>query len=85
MAAAAIKSMTENTTGNKVFSAKKWFKDYNYSGLTKTAHGLVKGWVYLASKYSGTKSPAPIKYPIFLDGIFNLKYASSSLAFGNQV
>ena len=52
MAAAAIKSMTENTTGNKVFSAKKWFKNYTYSGLTKTAHGLVKGWVDLASKYS---------------------------------
>ena len=57
MAAAAIKSMAKNTSGNKVFSAKKWFNDYDSSCLTKTAYGIEKGWIELSAKYSGNKSP----------------------------
>ena len=57
MAAAAIKSMAKNTSGNKVVSAKKWFNDQNLSGLTKTAYGIEKGWVELSSKNLGVKSP----------------------------
>ena len=56
MAAAAIKSMAQNTTGNKVFSAKKWVKD-NIAGKTKTAYGLEKGWLDLSANYLGVKSP----------------------------
>ncbi len=57
MAAAAIKSMAENTTRNKVFSARMWFKEKNHSKLTKTAYGLTEGWKELSVKNSGMKSP----------------------------
>ena len=57
MAAAAIKSMAENTTRNKVFTARMWFGANNHTKLTKTAYGLSKGWKELSVKYSGIKSP----------------------------
>ncbi|MBO8205375.1 precorrin-8X methylmutase [Prochlorococcus marinus] len=57
MAAAAIKSMAENTTRNKVFSARMWFEDNNHSQLTKTAYGLSEGWKELSVRNSGMKSP----------------------------
>ena len=57
MAAAAIKSMAENTTRNKVFTARMWFGENNHTKLTKTAYGLSKGWKELSIKYSGIKSP----------------------------
>ena len=57
MAAAAIKSMAKNTSGNKVFSAKKWFSDSNLFGATKTAYGIEKGWNQLSTKYCGIQSP----------------------------
>ena len=57
MAAAAIKSMAKNTSGNSVVSAKKWFNDKDLLGLTKTAYGIQKGWIELSAKNSGSKSP----------------------------
>jgi len=57
MAAAAIKSMAENTTRNKVFTARMWFGENNYTKLTKTAYGLSEGWKELSFKNSGIKSP----------------------------
>jgi len=57
MAAAAIKSMAVNTTGNDIFTAKMWFGKNNYKKLTKTAHGLSEGWKELSVKNSGKKSP----------------------------
>ena len=57
MAAAAIKSMAKNTNGNPVFSAKKWFNNKDFLGLTKTAYGIEKGWIELSAKNSGIKSP----------------------------
>ncbi len=57
MAAAAIKSMAENTTRNKLFSAKMWFEENNHSKLTKTAYGLSEGWKKLSVNNSGIKSP----------------------------
>ena len=57
MAASAIKSMAENTTRNKVFTARMWFGENNHTKLTKTAYGLSKGWKELSVKYSGIKSP----------------------------
>ena len=57
MAAAAIKSMAKNTSGNSVISAKKWFNDKDLLGLTKTAYGIEKGWIDLSAKNSGSKSP----------------------------
>ena len=57
MAAAAIKSMAENTTRNKVFSARMWVGEYNHTKLTKTAYGLSEGWKELSEKNFGIKSP----------------------------
>ena len=57
MAAAAIKSMADNTNRNKVFSAKKWFKKNNNKKLTKTAYGLTEGWKELSAVNSRSKSP----------------------------
>jgi len=57
MAAAAIKSMSENTTRNKVFTAKMWFRKNNHTKLTKTAYGLSEGWKELSAINSGSKSP----------------------------
>ena len=57
MAAAAIKSMAKNTSGNSVVSAKKWFNDKDFLGLTKTAYGIEKGWIELSAKNLGVKSP----------------------------
>ena len=57
MAAAAIKSMAENTARNKVFPARTWFRENNHSKLTKTAYGLTEGWKELSVKNSGMKSP----------------------------
>ena len=57
MAAAAIKSMAKNTSGNSVFSAKKWINDKDLLGLTKTAYGIEKGWIELSAKNLGVKSP----------------------------
>ena len=56
MAAAAIKSMAQKTTGNQVFSAKLWFKNNNL-GLTKTAYAIRQGWLDLSSENLGMKSP----------------------------
>ncbi len=57
MAAAAIKPMAEKTTGNKVFSGKRWFEANNKSKLTKTAYGIRNGWLELAEKNIGIRSP----------------------------
>jgi len=57
MAAAAIKSMAENTNRNKVFTARMWFEKNNHTNLTKTAYGLSEGWKELSAINSGSKSP----------------------------
>ena len=57
MAAAAIKSMAENTHRNKVFTARRWFQENNHAKLTKTAFGLSEGWKELSVQNSGIKSP----------------------------
>ena len=56
MAAAAIKTMSENTTRNKVFTARMWFGKNN-TNLTKTAYGLSEGWKELSAINSGSRSP----------------------------
>ena len=57
MAAAAIKSMAKNTSGNLVVSAKNWFNNKDLSGLTKTAYGIEQGWIELSNKNLGVQSP----------------------------
>ena len=53
----AIKSMAENTTRNKVFTARMWFGKNNHTNLTKTAYGLSEGWKELSAMNSWSKSP----------------------------
>jgi len=57
MAAAAIKTMAENTTRNEVFTARMWFGKNNHANLTKTAYGLSEGWKELSAMNFGNKSP----------------------------
>ena len=57
MAAAAIKSMAENTTRNKIFTARMWFGENKHIELTKTAYGLSEGWKELSAINFGSKSP----------------------------
>ena len=57
MASAAIRSMADNIHGNNVYSARRWFENQNYNGLTKTAFGLGQGWLELSKKNFGVKSP----------------------------
>ena len=57
MAAAAIKSMAENTTKNEIFTARMWCGKNNHTKLTKTAYGLSEGWKELSAINSGSKSP----------------------------
>ena len=57
MAAAAIKSMAENTNRNEIFTARMWFGKNSHTKLTKTAYGLSEGWKELSAINSGSKSP----------------------------
>ena len=89
MAAAAIKTMAKNTTGNKVFSAKIWLEDNN-SGLTQTAYAIRKGWLDLSAKNSGNKSPIVVigSSPTSLINLLDLleeKKESPSLIIGMPV
>ena len=83
MAAAAIKSMAENTTRNKLFTANMWFGKNNHINLTKTAYGLSEGWKELSVKYSGIKSPiivigsSPTALSYLIDILENKKYLPS--------
>ena len=60
MAAAAIKSMAENTNRNKLFTARMWFGKNSQTKLTKTAYGLSEGWKELSAINSGSKSPVVV-------------------------
>ena len=79
MAAAAIKSMAENTNRNKVFTARRWFQENNHEKLTKTAYGLSEGWKELSVENSGIKSPivvigsSPTALPYLIDIVENAK------------
>jgi len=79
MAAAAIKSMAENTTRNKVFTARMWFGENNRTKLTKTAYGLSEAWKELSERNSGLKSPivvigsSPTALTYLIDILHNAK------------
>jgi len=79
MAAAAIKSMAENTTRNEIFTARMWFGKNNHAKLTKTAYGLTEGWKELSVKNSGMKSPivvigsSPTALTYLIDILVNAK------------
>ena len=83
MAAAAIKSMAMNTSGNKVVSAKQWFNDKDLLGLTKTAYGIEKGWIELSANNVEIQSPiivigsSPTALVNLLDILENSKHIPS--------
>ena len=81
MAAAAIKSMAKNTSGNSVISAKKWFNDKDLLGLTKTAYGIEKGWIELSAKNFGNQSPIIVvgSSPTALVNLLNILKTSSQV------
>ena len=81
MAAAAIKSMAENTNRNKVFSAKMWFDGHNRTKLTKTAYGLSEAWKELSVKNSGMKSPIIVigSSPTALTHLIDILYYAKDL------
>ena len=57
MAAAAIKSMAARAGINQIFPASRWFEQQKDFSKTKTAFGIMRGWMEI-SKYSfGDKSP----------------------------
>ena len=80
MAAAGIKSMAENTTRNKVFSARMWFGENKQIELTNTAYGLSEGWKELSAINSGSKSPIVVigSSPTALTYLICLLYTSPS-------
>ena len=57
MAAAAIRTMANQSHKNRVFSAKKWVIDDCDNTSTKTAYGIEHAWLDLSKKYYGKVSP----------------------------
>jgi len=57
MAAAAIKTMANQSQKNRVFSAKKWVVDNFENTSTKTAYGIEHAWLDLSKKYHGKMAP----------------------------
>ena len=60
MAAAAVKSMAQNTHGNDVFSVKSWIDNNLGLTTTKTAYGMEKAWFEISKKYLDKASPIVI-------------------------
>ena len=57
MAAAAIRSMAQQTNGNSIYSAKRWIDNNLEIPITKTAYGIEKAWLELSQKYDDKASP----------------------------
>ena len=57
MAAAAIRSMAQNTNGNLVVSVRKWLNSETKYTSTATAYGIEKAWLELSKEYLGDSSP----------------------------
>ena len=57
MAAAAIRSMAQQTNGNNIYSAKRWIDNNLEIPITKTAYGIEKAWLELSQKYDDKASP----------------------------
>jgi len=60
MAAAAIKSMAARAGLNQIFSASKWFVQQKDFSKTKTAFGIMKGWMEISKYHYGDKAPIVI-------------------------
>ena len=60
MAAAAIKSMAFKAGGNQIFSASYWFDQQKDFSKTKTAFGIMSGWMEISKFNYGDKAPIVI-------------------------
>ncbi len=77
MAAAAIKSMAARAGVNQIFSASKWYEQEKNFSKTKTAFGIVRGWMEISKNNFGDKAPivifgsSPTALEGFLDSVEN--------------
>ena len=60
MAAAAIKSMAARVGLNQIFPASKWFEEQNDFSKTKTAFGMMRGWMEISKNNFGDNAPIVI-------------------------
>ena len=60
MAAAAIKSMAARAGVNQIFSASKWFEQQKDFSKTKTAFGIMRGWMEISKFHYGENAPIVI-------------------------
>ena len=83
MAAAAIKSMASRAGVNRIFSASKWFDQQKDFSKTKTAFGIMRGWMEISKYNLGDKSPivifgsSPTALEGFLDAVENSDHKPS--------
>ena len=77
MAAAAIKSMAARAGVNQIFPASKWYEQQKDFTKTKTAFGIMKGWMEISKHNFGNKAPivifgsSPTALEEFLDYVEN--------------
>ena len=77
MAAAAIKSMAARAGVNQIFPASKWYQQQKVFSTTKTAFGIVRGWMEISKYNFGEKAPivifgsSPTALEEFLDNVEN--------------
>ena len=74
MAAAAIKSMAARAGVNQIFSASKWFEQQKDFSKTKTAFGIMSGWMEISKFNYGDKAPIVIfgSSPTALEELLNI-------------
>ena len=60
MAAAAIKSMAARTGVNQIFPASKWYDQQKDLSKTKTAFGIMRGWMEISKYNYGDNAPIVI-------------------------
>ena len=74
MAAAAIKSMAVRAGVNQIFSASKWFDQQRDFSKTKTAFGIMRGWMEISKNNFGNKAPIVIfgSSPTALEELLNI-------------
>ena len=77
MAAAAIKSMAARAGVNQIFPASKWYEQQKDFSNTKTAFGIMRGWIEISKYNFGDKAPivifgsSPTALEEFLDNVEN--------------
>jgi len=77
MAAAAIKSMAARAGVNQIFPASKWYTQQKDFSKTKTAFGIMRGWMEISQYNFGDKAPiiifgsSPTALEEFLDSAEN--------------